>query len=936
MTQQTQVRTRIQGNVILAVFARSFASYFSGLIGYLFIVAFVVVSAILAFSPQFFTNNLANLDQLNVWFPLLLLFIVPAITMSSWADERKLGTDELLFTLPARDIEILLGKYLSVLAVWSVVILFSLTHLAVLGWYADPDWSMLLANYFGYWLAGAAMLSAGMFASVLTASTTVAFVLGVLICAVPVFVVWVGLLIRGLLASIGLGGLAPSLEFFTRISLGEQFREFGMGLIPLDSVLYFVALTVFMLYLNLVFITKRHWSSGQERRMGLQFFIRSVSLAAILISLSMMASHATIRLDMTQEKLYTLSPTTREAIRNVTPERPVTIRAYISPQVPREMVPVRQALIGLLRQYDQMGGGRIEVSFVDVEPFSREAEEARLEGITPRRMRTERDGRRIEENVFMGVVVTSTLDEVVIPFVGPGTPIEYELTRSLGTVSDEKRLTVGILATDARVMSAGSGYERIVDELKKQYVVEEVTPDDLREFNGDAKTGDQSEEDGQSKADESKQPPDVLIAVLPSSLTQDEMTALVNYVGDGHPTLIFDDPFPYIYYSSFEGIRNAPRQPKPSPQPFGMNRFGQPPPERKADDGRATSLVSMLGISWQYDEVVWDLFNPHPEFYAVVPPEFIFVSNKSGTPTAINPDSPITSGLQELMLVFSGTIVENPRSDLRFTPLLKTGPNSGLIGWDELTRSSFNPFAMQPVTVLNPNRRRGEPDEYAHILAARIISRKAEGKSDEGSNINAVYVADIDLISDWFFEQRELAQFNFTLDNVTFVLNAVDVLAGDDTYLELRKRRPKLRTLVEVERQTDVYRRERVKEREKAEREAEKKLEEARERFRKRREEIRNDESLDSIQKAQLLQLAAETEERRLEIERERIEREKNQRIEEITAREKRQIREIEDAIRYRAVMFPPIPAILVGAFVFFWRLYNERREIAPDRMIES
>src|SRR5579872_1927053 len=179
---------KLRMHVINAVFKRNFLSYFSGVIGYLVIIVFVLAGAISAFNSQFFANNLDNLDQLNSVFPGLLLFLVPAITMGVWADERKLGTDELLFTLPASDLEILLGKYAAVVGVYSVALFFSLSHVAVLAFLGNPDWRQLFATYFGYWITGCALLSAGMLASILTSSATVAYVAGALICSVPVFI----------------------------------------------------------------------------------------------------------------------------------------------------------------------------------------------------------------------------------------------------------------------------------------------------------------------------------------------------------------------------------------------------------------------------------------------------------------------------------------------------------------------------------------------------------------------------------------------------------------------------------------------------------------------------------------------------------------------------------------------------------------------------
>ena len=147
--------------VIWPIFRRNLASYFAGVLGYLFIVVFVVAGGAMTFNARFFTANEPSLDQLTQWFPLLLLFFVPAITTSVWADERKTGTDELLFTMPATDVEILLGKYFSVLTVYSVALLFSMTHVLVLMFLGTPDWGLICTTYFGHWIAGAALDLAG-------------------------------------------------------------------------------------------------------------------------------------------------------------------------------------------------------------------------------------------------------------------------------------------------------------------------------------------------------------------------------------------------------------------------------------------------------------------------------------------------------------------------------------------------------------------------------------------------------------------------------------------------------------------------------------------------------------------------------------------------------------------------------------------------------
>ncbi|RMF42229.1 MAG: ABC transporter permease, partial [Planctomycetota bacterium] len=658
---------KLRWPVIQAVCLRNLSSYFSGVLGYLFILVFVVAAGFFAFDAEFFTANEPNLDQLTEWFPSLLLFFIPAITMSVWAEEKKMGTDELLFTLPATELEILIGKFLAVVGVYTTALLFSMTHMLVLAYLGNPDWGLILATYLGYWLAGVALLSAGMLASQFTRNMTVAFLYGILILAIPVF-------IGDLARLVGLG------EALATFSLKEQFRDIGMGIFPLDGILYFVAFTVFMLYLNYVVMTRRHWSARRGLHLGVQYAIRAVAIATILVCATTWAGYTSVRIDATAERQFSLSPTTRDILRKLDPERPIEIQVFMSKEVPPEYVETRKRLIGLLRQFDELAGKNLEVRYVEVEPFSPQAEEAEHFGIEPVEVfYVDRDGRRAEAEIYLGAVVISSYDKVVIPFFGKGLPIEYELTRSVQTVANESRHTVGVLATDAGLVESGRQWQ-IVRELKKQYNVEEVSP--------------------ANPIDASKF--DVLFVGMASSLTEPEMDNLVQYARSGNPLIVFDDPFPLTFNSSGFGVSGAPRQPKTNPH--GGMFGGSPPPEQKADGGRATRLLEALGILWPYDKVVFDFNNPHPE-YGTLPAEYVFItSSEKPEEDGFNRQSPITRGLQELIALYPGYVEHDVDSKFEFTPLLQTSVQSGVLAWEEFVdEGGFNFFSMQPTATPRRN-----------------------------------------------------------------------------------------------------------------------------------------------------------------------------------------------------------------------------------------
>ncbi len=920
----------LRSHVIKAVALRNFRSYFSGVLGYLFILVFCVAAASMTFSDAFFAANQASLDQLTQAFPWLLLFVIPAITMTVWADERKLGTDELLFTMPATEVEVLLGKYFSVVGVYSVALAFSLVNVLVLLLLGSPDPGAVLCTYAGYWFAGSALLTAGMLASAFTNSATVAFVIGVVFCCVPVLLFHVTDVVEWLA---GLFGGAQDLyslrNAFSALSLQQQLLDFSVGVLPLPGICWFVFFSVVMLYANLVVISKRRWAEGSEKSVGLQYVLRTVCVAVTCGSLLFILSRMPLRADLSSENLFTLTDATHQTLAGIRQTQRVTIQAFLSPEVPSDYVETRRQLVGLLREFGRSSGGAIEIREILVEPFSEEAEQARALGIEPVRLQYDRDGKREEAEVFLGAFIQSASDELVIPFFGKGLPIEYELTRSLRTVSAEKRLKLGVLVTDAQVMTEGAGGGRweIVRELQKQYKVVAVNPSQrlLPEEKpatdaAEAEKGAEAKKDGEQDEKKPAEDFDVLLAIMPSALTQPQMDNFLEYVKSGRPALIFDDPCPFVFQTQ-AGLSMAPKMPKAG----GGGMFGGPPPEQKADNGELTGLMTLLNVKWDNGQITYDRNNPHSQF-GTLPPEYVFISRTGNDAVPFAQDSAVTKSLQDLVLLYPGTITDRAgRKEQEFTPLLRTSRESGLLGWDDYTSASFSPFSMSPSREINPSPRRRD-DGDSHVIAARIRNESKENP------LNVIFCADLDMITDWFFMERNRGMLDVQFDNVTFVLNAVDALAGDETFIPLRSRRETLRTLQFVESRTSNLRQNLNRQEKEAQAAMDKALETAEKELRDEISRIEKDETLDDRSREVQVSQKEQQLSRQLEVRKEQLERDVNSQIRKSALEMKREVRRVENTVRIVACIVPAILPICFGMLFLGMRNLAEQQSINPNR----
>jgi hypothetical protein len=317
----------MNASVLTAVFKRNFFSYFANPTGYVFICVFVFLSAVAAFWPdEFFNANLANLEQLNKYFPFIMLFFVPAITMSIWAEETRQGTDELLLTLPASDFDVVLGKYLAAISIYTVALLISLaSNFVVLSQLGRPDAGLYLCTHVGYWFLGLAMLAVGMVASFLTRNLTVAYILGALFNAPLVLMARIDII----------PGLTHTVAAAVRQwSLGGQCQEFGRGMLGLSGILYFVSIAGIMLYVCMVLIGRRNWARGAEAAaQSGHFLVRALALAIIAVAVVVAVRNHDQRLDTTSEQLSSLSPYTIHLIKDLKADYVQAVK--LQPQIAR-------------------------------------------------------------------------------------------------------------------------------------------------------------------------------------------------------------------------------------------------------------------------------------------------------------------------------------------------------------------------------------------------------------------------------------------------------------------------------------------------------------------------------------------------------------------------------------------------------------------------
>lgn len=479
-----------------------------------------------------------------------------------------------------------------------------------------------------------------------------------------------------------------------------------------------------------------------------------------------------VRLDLTEHKLYSISPGTRQILAGL--EKPIDLYFFYSNSGSKELVPLRGYALRveeLLKVYEREAGGKLRLHIIDPQPFSDEEDRANGFGLQAIPLR------QGVAPVYFGLVGTDSQNNAqVIPYFSREQEerLEYDISRLIQTLAQPQRPVVGLLST----LPVNGGFDT---GMQRKFEPWELFKEIRREF-----------ELRELMTDIEEIPPEVTVLMLvhPKKLTQSTLYAIDQFVLRGGKLLAFVDPL--------------------SEQDPGVEHFGISSKDKSSD---LAPLFKAWGVQMQSGKLLADgsyaMFDSAGEGQRPIPRPFTLKLPQS----ALNQDDPSMFGLENISLSTAGIIEQVKGATTRFTPLMHSSDYSMPLEVSRFEKTVDPDRLMQEIPL----------DSQRYITAARIqgpaksaFADGIEGHRDglkQTQQINVIVVADTDLLSDriWLKIQdlygrpvpdsrvgNEPVMIAWE-DNAFFVINALDSLSGSDALNSLRSRGRYSRPFIVVE-----------------------------------------------------------------------------------------------------------------------------------------
>lgn len=341
---------------IRQVFGKEFNSFFASPAAWLFLGAFLIVNLFVFFwGEAFFARNIADMKPLFQWMPILLIFLVAALTMRSWSEERRSGTLESLLTSPVTPIQLVLGKFFASLGLVALALLLTLPLPMTVSILGPLDWGPVMGGYLASLFLAAAYIAIGLYMSARTDNPIVALILTVAVAGV-FYLVGSSLLTTLFGHDVG--------SFLELLGSGSRFDSITRGVFDIRDIYYYLSIVGIFLTLNLYTLECFRWANNKLQSNHRQWhWATGLAIVNFVLANFWLNSVGWARMDLTDGHIYSLSPATKQYMQQL--QEPLLIRGYFSAKSHPLLEPLVPQIKDLLKEYQVAGGDNVRVEFID-------------------------------------------------------------------------------------------------------------------------------------------------------------------------------------------------------------------------------------------------------------------------------------------------------------------------------------------------------------------------------------------------------------------------------------------------------------------------------------------------------------------------------------------------------------------------------------------
>ena len=434
---------------MLTLFRKEVAGFFSSLTGYIVMIVFLLANSLIMWIMpgqwNLLDSGYAGLDPLFVLSPWIFLFLVPAVTMRLFSEERRAGTIELLWSRPVTDGAVIYGKFLSSVFLVLLALLPALVFVVsvwVLG--ENPgnlDRGGTAGSFIGLLMLAAVYSAIGLFASSLTSNQVISFIFAAVISFI---------MFRGFDSLAMLPGLSSLAGEVSSMGINEHYRSISRGVLDIRDIAWFLFVTV-------LFCEAARISLRRSR------IVKPLSIIAVTGALCVLVSLIHIRADLTEDRRFTLAEPTRKILRELDSE--VKVDVYLDGELPIAFRKLRRSVEQYLDEFRITSGRKIKYEFINPSGSSDRAERDRFHselmnrGLNPVNvMASDGEGGRTQKRIFPSLTVTSGETVIPVNFLrnNPTLPaetnllhstegLEYEIIQAIATATADTVHTVAFI-----------------------------------------------------------------------------------------------------------------------------------------------------------------------------------------------------------------------------------------------------------------------------------------------------------------------------------------------------------------------------------------------------------------------------------------------------------------------------------------------------------